>query len=253
MARILFDGALFEPIAPNAIPATEYGKLVFENAAILYPNYIPVPFEIPIRSSRGNALPHLAMIDAEYRDWWLVVVEAGEAPTLEQVIKQVEVLRTAKYSEYPKVLAERDARLDHGRLSNLLKRELPRVFMLLGHPPPPPLKDNVACIGIAELFQEPGSARRILRINGEHPTVPPELLSYCTRHTMVPAVVLELDSPEKVSQWQANESEIEIGDVVSLWRRTDETITPINACSLPGGSRFRLMRTVTGRLKIVPA
>lgn len=253
MARLLFDGVLFDPMAPNSLQPAEYGKLVLDAAAVLYPTYIPVACEIAIRNPRGNALTHLALVDNKYRDWWLVVLETGESPGLDEVMKQIEILRAAKYSEYPRQFVERNAALDLQKVSNLMKREVPRVFVLLGHPPPPPLKDEGACVGVAEIFEHGESKRRIVRINGVHPTAPPDLLTHCTRHMMVPAVVLELEHPELVPAWNKDESDIEIGDVVTTWRRTDETITPVSACSLPSGSRFRLVRTATGRLRIVPA
>lgn len=253
MARLLFDGVLFEPVAPNAIPVQDYSRLVMESAAVLYPNYIPVTFELPIKNPRGSARPHLALIDSTYRDWWLVVLETGDPPTLDYVTKQVEVLRAGKYSEYPKTLVEQNNKLDLARVSNLMRREAPRVFILAGQPPPPALKDDSACVGIAEVFEDSLTHRRILRINGEHPTAPPEMLSFCRRHLMVPAVILELESPDKVPQWPRDESEIEIGDVVTIWRRTEESITPVSACSLPSGARFRLVRMPSGMLRITPA
>jgi hypothetical protein len=253
MARLLFQGELYEPVAPNAVQAAEYSKLVLENAAVLYPSYVPVPFEMPVRSQRGNCLPHLALIDAEYREWWVVVLETGESPGVEHVSMHIDILRTAKYSEYPKTLAQRNSKLDQEKLANLMKRETPRVFVLVGHPPPPALKQDTACVGVAEIFEHPGSGRRIVRINGVHPAPPADFLTYCARDSFVPAVLLELEKPDRVPPWNGDESEIEIGDVITVWRRTDETITPITACSLPPGARFRLVRTATGRLKLLPA
>src|SRR4051812_36955758 len=142
MARLLYDGVLFEPVAPNAIPVQDYSKLVMECAAILYPNYIPVTFELPIKNQRGNALPHLALIDANYRDWWLVMLETGDPLTLDYVSKQIEVLRAGKYSEHPKTLVERNNKLDFEKVSSLMKRDAPRVFILAGQPPPPPFKGD---------------------------------------------------------------------------------------------------------------
>jgi hypothetical protein len=172
MARLLFDGSMFDPVAPNALSPAEYARLVIDSADVLYPSYTPVPFDIPIRNGRGNAQPNLALIDSGYRDWWLVVLETGEPPTLEQAAKVVETLRAARYGEHAKTMSERNAKLDKDKLSNLLKRELPRVFILASQLPLPPFREDSACVGIAEVFEHGATQRRILRINGHHPTVP---------------------------------------------------------------------------------
>jgi hypothetical protein len=253
MARLLFDGSLFDPVAPNALSTGEYARLVLDSAVLLYPSYVPVAFDIPIRNGRGNAQPNLALIDAAYRDWWLVVLETGDPPTLEQVAKTIETLRAARYGEHAKALSDKNATIDRQKLSNLLRRELPRIFVLISHLPLPPVREESACVGVAEVFEHAATQRRILRINGHHPTASLDLLTLCTRHTIIPGIVLEMEQPEKVPPWDKDESEVEIGDVVTVWRRAEETITPVTACSLPGGHRFRLMRTASGRLRIVPA
>jgi hypothetical protein len=113
------------------------------------------------------------------------------------------------------MLASRHSSLNESHLIRLMKAELPKLYVILHHPPPPPLTNADIRIGVAELFRA-SDGREILRINGEHPRLPEDVLGVCQRDVMVKRM-LHLKPREGAILDASNSWEIELNGGIASW------------------------------------
>ena len=71
MPRLLMDGQWFDSFAPHGVIDTEYEDHLIKEASLLYPGYVAVRVHQSFRTEYGNTRPNIALIDEQYRNWWL--------------------------------------------------------------------------------------------------------------------------------------------------------------------------------------
>jgi hypothetical protein len=257
MPKLLVDKEWYEPLQPNSVLDTAYEQMLLDRAPVLFPGFLVAQVHQRISNESGHSFAHLALIDHGYRAWWLALLETGSAPSGKYVLSQAEVLRSQRYGrDFALMLASRNQNVDSKALERLCLREMPSVFFLLAHPPAPKVADSGVRVGVAEIFESPAGIR-ILRINGEHPHVPAEMVGRCTRTLRIAPHLLRLVL-EKNEAAPASPCEIEIDGSVSVWtvRPQGEVIwlVPQGSITLPVGAElFSLVKAATGRLQLVPA
>jgi hypothetical protein len=105
MARLLVGSEWYDAVASEDFYEVQFEGLVLQNAASLYPSYFAVPFKTTVTSEHGSKKPDLALIDRDYRAWWVVEVELAHHSLHHHALPQVQVLATAEYgapeAEYP--------------------------------------------------------------------------------------------------------------------------------------------------------
>lgn len=255
--KVLVDGEAFDPIPPYAIADPEFERILTDNAEALYPKYLLAQARFTLETAHGVVRPQMAMVHREYLDWWLVLLECGPSPSASTVLQEATKLRSASYDEaLVKTLCERNAALDADSLRKLFANETPKLFVLVGRPPVPKVSDSSIRIGILEVFESQNTRKRILRINGEHPTAPSQDLTLCLRDE-VHEGLFEVVDPTRMGAWTNDESQIQIGDTITLWNSYADNgktwITPSGPCPLPPGvRRFRLVRGSFAMLRLIP-
>ena len=135
MPRLYHEGEWFDEISPSALAEAEFEDLLIQNAAIIRPNALIVPFKKTVHSPEGSARADLAMISTDYRHWVVVEVEMSRHDLYSHVIPQVRKLREARYTqEHIAYIYDRCPYLDLGRLSDMVRGDPPDVLVIANKP-----------------------------------------------------------------------------------------------------------------------
>lgn len=157
MARILIDGVWYEEISPRALYETEFEQLLISQVSLLCPNYLAVPFKILVSSEEDRRKADFALIDKEYREWWVVEVELGHHSLEGHVLPQVRTLSRASYglpeAEY---IHKRLPSLDQRAVLDMMKGKQPQVLVVVNTPKPDwtkALAPHGAAVAVFEVFR----------------------------------------------------------------------------------------------------
>jgi hypothetical protein len=133
-----------------------------------------------VHSPRGTAKADLALIEREYRKWWVVEVELAHHPLGAHVLPQVDKLANANYgSDVAEYLAAHVAALDLTSLQHMLKGAQPQVLVIANRYVPSwvePLSAYGALLSVVEVFRSDRNVH-VLRVNGDYPEPPGDILS----------------------------------------------------------------------------
>lgn len=254
--RLLTASDEFEPVGVHELVDSDLEALLKEHAALLYPDFFLVQFRSRVRTELGVVFPHLALIHRQYFEWWFVSLEAGSAPTADDVNEMAQKIRRTTYErEHAKLLCNRESELDEELLFTLMTRESPKLFVVVGNPPVPVTDEAGIRVGVVELFKSRRTGESVLRINGVHPTTPEEELTTCVRDRIMPLPTFKVTDPSKLLGW-VNGQLIQVGDQLTAWSKVENggrtLILPMGDCPLPAGvDSFRLMRAPSGRLRLI--
>ena len=132
MARLRHKDEWFIEIDPQAFFETEFEAVILQNVHLLCPDAVLVPFKQTVFSSEYESKrPDLALIDKEYRFWWVIEVELASHNLAGHVIPQTRVLVDGRYGdEHVDALIRADASLDRVRLEAMMRGEPPRVVVI---------------------------------------------------------------------------------------------------------------------------
>lgn len=255
MARLLIDGEWYDALSPDAIFERDFEELLLANAAHLYPAFVATRFKATVESEYGRARADLALIDRDYRTWWVVEVELGSHPLRAHVEGQVAVLATGRYGEdEAHGLSRQGTALNFDALCEMMRGQQPRVLVIVNQSRPEwasTLARWNAMVGVAEVFRS-RDGRMVLRINGEHPQAVGDVLSVCRVDNVLPSS-LRVDSPAGLGFSADESAEVWFDGSLTPWSRLDTGggtwLIPTGRYPLPAGVRtFVLRRGQDGRL-----
>jgi hypothetical protein len=260
MARLLIEREWFDSISPDAIYERDFENLLLANAEYLYPSYSMARFKALVESEYGRAKADLALIDNDYRDWWVVEVELGSHPLRGHVEEQVTILATARYgADEARRLAEANHTLDFDRLAAMMRGRQPRVFVIVNQAKPAwssALARSNAIVGVAEIFRSRRENLTVLRINGEQPVGVGDVITACRVDALMPNM-LRVESPAGLGFGSDETIEIWFEGGLTQWARLDTGaaawLTPLRRNPLPPALRsFVIRRDNEGRLTLEP-
>ena len=132
MARLRHKEEWFIEIDPQAFFETEFEAVILQNVHLLCPNATLVPFKQTVFSSEFESKrPDLALIDNDYRFWWVIEVELATHSLASHVIPQTRVLVDGRYGdEHVEALLRGNNELDRVRLEAMMRGEPPRVVVV---------------------------------------------------------------------------------------------------------------------------
>jgi hypothetical protein len=224
MARILVNGDWYEQVAPTAFYESEFEAVLLNQAPTLYPEFFSTEFKTLVTNEQGDsAKADLALIDRQYREWWVVEVEMGHHSLDGHVLPQVRTLATGVYGRaHAEYLAARSKQLDVESVHTLMKGRQPRVLVVVNTPKPEwvdALARYDALLAVFELFRS-SLDKHVYRVNGQHPSSSPDVVSdfYCDLllpNFAVVAAPAALGVPPKGSVT------IRFGSGVTDWERVD--------------------------------
>lgn len=191
MPRLLTDQNWFESISSRSWHEGDFENLIVSRAAEIFPRWTCVPFSTVVEGDNGvRKKPDLALIDEQYREWWVVEVELAHHSLRGHVIPQVEVFQSGNYQrEHAEALHSHLPTLDLDRLNRMMLGISPNVIVIGDSPSlisewKGPLSALSVRLAIVEPFRN-NDSRIIFRINGDSPEPPGEILSRCSRHTIL--------------------------------------------------------------------
>lgn len=256
MARLLLRDEWFEPLSLHAQYESEFERILLAYAELLFPAWHLVPFKVDVRSEEGIVKrADLALIEREYRRWWVVEVEMARHDLNSHVLPQVRVLSYGRYGQrHADALIANDHSLDQHRLATMIRGEQPRVWVVVDRPCPEwisPLRAVGAVLGIVEIFRS-GSNRHSIRLNGEQPQPPTKKIIECRRDPLV-LRLWTVASPAllPIEDGETMDIYMEADGRPSRWMRRDTATAVYLSCTngnpLQGLRRVSLLQLEDGR------
>jgi hypothetical protein len=256
MAGLLVESDWYEPLDEGALCEREFERVVLQKTPSLFPGYVPVLFKKTVYSEDGAARPDYALVEVQYRDWWVVEVEMGNHSLEDHVLPQVAVLARAQYGEEEaEYLAGRSSELDLPKLVDLMKGDLPRVLVVVNEVRPdwrPPLKAYSAELATFEAFRSDRN-QHIYRFEGFTPPPKGEMLSCCRPDPNFPWW-LRVDSPAALGVGRNETVAIRLNERSGQWQRIDSEnivwLMPKWRASIDLGTQYHLIRLSDGSLEL---
>jgi len=219
MPRVTFRDIDYERKSSTSWIEKEFEDLIIAKAKQIFPRWIVVPFFAAVVSPDGVIKkPDLALIDSEYREWWIVEIELEHHDLNNHVIPQVEVFTKASYtSKHANWILERNPELDKKRLMLMMLGEAPNVLVVvdsLSTDWVTRLKDISVSLMIVEPFQN-DNGEVLLRINGMQPEPKGDLLSVCDKEFSLQRL-WRVKSPAALPQLE-DSIKIEYDGIKSKW------------------------------------
>jgi hypothetical protein len=186
MARVYFNQTWFSSVRSESWNEVDYEQVVLSNAAVLFPQWITVPFKANVVGEDGTVKqPDIALIDHKYRRWCVVEVELASHHYVNHVAPQVEAFRYGRYGdEHATYLYQRNPALDLSRLREMVRTVPPQVLVIVDRPDTdwkPRLKAIDVALSIVEPFRSGIGTHVLLRVNGEMPDLPGNVLTRINR------------------------------------------------------------------------
>jgi hypothetical protein len=185
VARLLIGQTWYESIRSQSWRESDYEAVVLNQAPELFPAWRCIPFNETIEGDDGTRKkPDLALVDHEYRQWWVVEVELAHHNLYGHVIPQVDAFRTGGYGPtHARALHRKAEDLDPVRLEAMILGEPPNVLVVVDSPSTAwraPLLERRVALAIVEPFRGFGTSIA-LRLNGDQPEPHPTVLTRCSR------------------------------------------------------------------------
>lgn len=252
--RLLFDHDWYEPVSSEGQRESDFEDLVIGNATSLFPDFHAVRFKIPVESEEGRKIPDLALVDYNYRYWWVVEVEMAHHSLERHVIPQVEVFSRGKYGQkHCDYLVDNGDALDHAALSDMIKGAQPRVLVVVNRSVPEwkePIRRLEGLIAVVEVFRSERN-RQILRINGDYPsTSDASVVTYCRLDSAIPRL-LQIDSPAGLGIGSGERLSILLDGGLTNWARLDIQdkvwLIPLERNPLTASQEYLILKEVNGQ------
>lgn len=132
MAKLRHKDQWFIEIDPQAFFETEFEAVILQNVHLLCHDATLIPFKQTVFSSEYESKrPDLALIDNQYRFWWVIEVELASHSLSSHVIPQTRVLVDGRYGdEHVEALMRQAPSLDRARLEAMMRGEPPKVVVI---------------------------------------------------------------------------------------------------------------------------
>lgn len=259
MPRILSRGEWYDPISPTALYETDFESLVIRHAPSLYPHLYVAEFKTLIGTEAGDtAKADLALIDKQYRRWWVVEAEMANHSLLGHVLPQVRSLSRGIYGEPEAAyLHEKNRALDLARLLDMMKGRQPQVLVIVNAPMPAwpePLRRYEALLAVFEVFRSQRNDY-LFRVNGDQPATLSDVVSECRFDRVLPRL-LRVESPSGLNVAPRETLNIYVNSRLTVWQRVDAQdcvwLSPIGPNPLARGLDYDLLRREDGAFVFRP-
>lgn len=172
--RLLFDDEWFDAVASSGQYEHDFEAIVTHRARSLFAGYHALPFKVAVESEHERKMPDLALVDLEYRDWWVVEVEMAHHSLHGHVLPQVEVFANGVYTEeHVTHMAKQASRLSPWFLRDMMKAAQPGVLVVVNKGVPgwmEAVERAGGRLAIVEVFRSERN-RHVLRVDGYWPVV----------------------------------------------------------------------------------
>ena len=258
--RLLLNGEWFDAVSSEGQYESEFEDLIKSRASSLFPDYHVVPFKMLIESEEGRKRPDLALIERNYRYWWVVEVEMAHHSLYGHVIPQIEVFARGKYGqEHCDYMVSKCKSLNEDALTDMIKGAQPRVVVVVNRSVPDwiePIYRLDGLVAIVEIFRS-GRNQHILRINGDYPSGSDDSLVSSCRLDSGMLGLLQIDSPASLRIANGAQTPIEFDGGLTNWTRLDSSdkvwLIPVGRNPLAANQNYLILRNSKGRLSFKKA
>lgn len=253
--RLLLSEEWFDAVSSEAQYESDFESIVFSHSESLFPRFCAVPFRVPVESEHGRKIPDMALVDHDYRSWWIVEVEMAHHSLGGHVIPQIEVFARGKYGDnhVEHLAAQRDD-LDRTALQDMVRGSQPRVLVVVNRSVPDwlePIHRLDALVTVVEIFRSQKN-EHILRINGDYPESEDAYVASPCRLDNVLPNLLQVDSPATLGIAAGEELAIEVNGGLTTWSRLDTAdrvwLVPSGRNPLMARQEYLILKDANGRL-----
>jgi hypothetical protein len=256
MAKILINDEWYQSIETLALYESEFERILLQKTGALFPGFVAVRFKKTVSSEHASAQADYALVDAEYREWWVVEVEMGYHYLQAHVLPQVTTLARARYGlEEAEYLSRGLPALDKKRLFEMIKGLQPNVLVVVDRPEPmwvQPLELIGARLLVFEIFQSDRN-RYAYRVNGFAPSLVDNVLSTCRLDPAIPTLV-RLGSPGGLNLEPNKRVRILFQGQMLEWDRLETRdsvwLVPVERNPLESGKEYEIVRLEDGQLRL---
>lgn len=255
MARILFKDAFFDELAPGSMLETDFERAVISRGNLVFPDFFVVPFKATVSSEDDSARPDLALVERNYRSWWVVEVELGNHSFENHVLPQVRTLARAAYGEDEgKTLCSNCRELHLRPVLDMMKGRQPRVLVIIDTERRnwiQPLRNLDAELLVVQMFRSDRN-EHVFRIDGHLPASPISVISACSFDRLVPRFLV-VHSPASLNVEVGKTLTIRYGKYLTDWSRIDSQdkvwLAPAGQNPLPRDASYSIVRSEDGSLE----
>lgn len=247
MPRLRYRDQWFDEVDATRFYETELEAVILQNPGLLQVGAHLVPFKERVSDSRFNVhCPDLALIDPEYRFWWVIEVELTSHSLHNHVLPQVRTFSDGCYGpEHARALRRQNNNLDEIRLSEMLRGSPPQIVVIADryldewHAE---LRQIGVHYAIFNVFRSAESAD-IMFFDGSLPSLKTEHISRAVPVNGIPRM-LRLLSPGGIPGSDRSRLTVFFEGRLTVWMRVDIKnrcfITPHEPLSLRRGKSYIL-------------
>jgi len=256
MSAIFSRGERFEALSSSALREREYETVIATEAEHLFPQFWFVRFKATVSSEEGSCKADYALIDKDYRRWWVVEIELAHHSLEGHVLPQVAILANATYgAPEADYLAAQEGRLDAALLHEMMLGRAPDVLVIVNEHVPAwnaSLAIYGALVVVVRVYRS-NQNRHLLYVEGQLPEVTANLVSRCRRSRLFPKW-LEVESPASMGAVSGQGIQIFVEGRAATWTRVDQAdmvwLMPTASDPLdPSATTFDLVRVDGERLE----
>ena len=253
--RMLLDGDWFDAVSSPGQYEHDFEAVVLSRARFLFPEYHVLSFKVPVESDYDRRVPDLALVDHDYRAWWVVEVEMAHHSLHRHVLPQVDVFANGAYTETHAIhMVSQLAVLDSIALHDMIKGAQPGVLVVVNKGVSEwiePIHRAGGLLSVVEVFRSENN-RHILRINGDSPTMPASNVATSCRLDPAIPPLLQVDSPVGLGVTSGTRLSIRFRDGFTDWMRVDISnrvwLSPLGRNPLSAGQEYEIVTEERGRL-----
>ena len=253
--RLLINNEWFDAVSSEGQYESDFEAIVLSHATLLFPDYHAIQFKARVESEVGAKIPDFALIDKQYRHWWVVEVEMAHHSLQGHVLPQVETFATGQYgAEHAEYLATHSTAIERGQANDMIRGAQPRVLVIVNQNTPTwvgPIHRLDGLVTVVEVYRSDRN-QHAFRINGDNLTVIPwRQVSACRLDPLLPGL-LQIDSPAALEITHGHRISIGFRGGQTEWERTDVSnqvwLSPVGRNPLVKGQDYNILRNPEGTL-----
>lgn len=223
MTRLRHRKDWFYQLSPSSIPEAQFESLLVQNVEMLRTSCWLVPFKKTVYSRDGSARADLAIIDFDYREWFVVEVELSTHDLYDHVLPQVRTLRDGHYGlDHADYIVDRLPVLDAVRTRQLIRGSSPRIAVIADRSKrmwADVLKGADIDLITLEIYKSDLN-KYIFAIDGGLPLRAADLISYCSFSSMLPRQIM-IETPGGLPIQAGERIRILLDGQIVEWIRMD--------------------------------
>jgi len=218
----------------------------------IFPGFKYANFKCLISSDFDVRKADFALIEEQYRSWWVCELETADHSLEGHVLPQVRTFVAGRYgASAVEYLVNACPGLDRTRLTRLVRTEQPQVLVVVNRYSElwaRAISNEGAYLGVFEIFRSE-AGQFVFRVNGFIPKPHPEQLSVCEVDATMPRL-LRVCSPGAATFISGARYPINLDGAVAEWRAivTQDSVwlSPLSGAQLPRARGYSLSRDAFG-------